>query len=85
MSKNCSKGNDHMTNRQAYQKEYASTHSDTVRERKELERDRRDRCRSYWYKRIVWQVEWPFLIADCTPGMVEATRKRYEKTLAQTA
>ena len=74
-----------MSASQAYQKEYAETHSDSARERKELERDRRDRCRSYFYKLMVWKVEWPFLIADCSEGMVEQERKKYEKTLAQTA
>ena len=70
--------------RRKYQRDYAETHREEARERKELERYRKSRCRSYWYAKLVLKREMPCLISDCSPEMVERERKRYEQTLAET-
>lgn len=53
-------------------------------ERKYEERDRRERCRSYWYARLILKREMPNLIRDCSPKMVEQEREKYEKLLKET-
>ena len=71
--------------RSEYQRKYASANIEKKREQKELERDRRDRCRSYWYAKLILKRDMSALIADCSPELVEKERVKYEMLLAETA
>jgi hypothetical protein len=70
--------------RTEYQANYHALNSDRAKERKQNERDRRERCRSYWYAKLILNREMPALIADCSPEMIEQERKKYLTVLEET-
>ena len=70
--------------RTAYMQKYAATHQEQARERKQDERDRRERLRSYWYAKLVHGREIPALKHGCSELLIEQERVRYEKTLDET-
>lgn len=63
--------------RQAYHRQYHAEHREEAALRKGDERDRRDRCRSYWYARLVLGREMPALIRDVSEELLESERLAY--------
>jgi len=70
-----------MSDRKEYQRQYHSKNSAAAAERKEAERERKERIRSYWYGKLVLNRDMKVLIRDCTPEQVEEGRIRYLKVL----
>ena len=73
-----------MSDRKQYQREYHASNTDKAANRKQDERDRKERLRSYWYARLVLKREMPALLAGCTPEQIEAARVEYIGVLAET-
>jgi len=69
------------TNRKEYQRKYFDRNREASRERKEAERNRNERLRSYFYARLVLGREMPSCIVGCTAEQIEAARIAYVKVL----
>jgi hypothetical protein len=70
--------------RREYQKQYSAEHSAEAAERKQEERYRKDRLRSYWYGKIVLGREIMAFKAGCTEQQIEQARIDYLKVLDET-
>ena len=73
-----------MSNRSGYMKEYAANHSEEAAERKQFERGRKDRLRSYWYGKLILNREMPALKSGCTEEQIEQARIEYMRVLEET-
>ena len=70
--------------RTEYMKQYASEHTAEAAQRKQDERDRKDRLRSYWYARLVLKREFIGLKSGCTDDQIETARLDYLRVLDET-
>lgn len=69
--------NDNKKNRRKYQRDYHENHREEAAERKAEERNRRERCRSYWYAKLILKRDMSMLIKDVSPTMLEQERVKY--------
>lgn len=63
--------------RRAYQRDYHATHCEEAAERKELERYRREKARTYWRTKILLKREMPLLLKGVSAEIIEQERLAY--------
>lgn len=70
--------------RREYQRQYAAEHTAEAAERKQEERDRKERLRSYWYGKLILGRELTGFIRGCTAEQIEQARIDYLRVLDET-